>query len=84
MTTTALPFRAAGHQAPPAASNPVLQALVAALLAMDAWFAARRRRADDLQALAQMSDYELRDLGLHRLDTLQQSWPFQSWHPELR
>ncbi len=38
---------------------------------IDALLAARKRRRDDPQALAAMSDYELRDLGLHRLDVPQ-------------
>ena len=50
--------------------HPLIAAAVTALVRLDGWLAARRRRADDLQALAAMSDYELRDLGLHRLDAL--------------
>jgi len=72
MNTTVLRVPGPRHGSP-VATNRIVQALVRALLAVDAWLAARRQRADDLQALAQMSDYELRDLGLHRLDTLSSS-----------
>lgn len=69
---------------PPVATYRIVQALVGALLAVDAWLAARRQRAADLQALAQMSDYELRDLGLHRLDTLSSSSLFAAHEHGMR
>ena len=58
-------------------------ALIGALLAIDAWYAARRRRAEDWRALAQMSDYELRDLGLHRLDATSAGAAFREHHREI-
>lgn len=84
MNTTTLPLAAAGTRTRPVASSRLLQALVGALLALDAWCAARRRRSDDMALLAQMSDYELRDVGLHRLDTLSDGALFQSGRMEMR
>ena len=78
MNTTAFPLRPADAPPRPVASYRAVQALVGALLAVDAWLAARPQRSLDLRTLAQMSDYELRDLGLHRLDTLSASSLFQS------
>lgn len=59
-----------GHPTTASAAHPVLQAGVRALLALDAWLAARSRRDADLQALAGMNDHALRDIGLHPLDAL--------------
>jgi len=47
------------------------QALANVAQHLEAWLARRQRTAADLQTLANMSDYELRDVGLHRLDTLE-------------
>lgn len=83
MNTTVLRVPGA-RLGPPVATNRLVQALVGALLAVDAWLAARRQRAEDLQALARMSDYELRDLGLHRLDTLSSGSLFAAHEHGLR
>jgi len=40
--------------------------LRAAAERLDAWLAARKRAADDLDALAAMSERELRDIGVSR------------------
>ena len=42
------------------------EALHALALRVDAWLAARRRAADDRQALANMSDRDLSDIGVVR------------------
>ena len=45
-------------------------ALVRIAGALDARLAARKAEADSWQALAQLSDRELRDIGLNRFDVL--------------
>ena len=84
MNTTALSLAAASATSRRVASHRLVHALIGALLAVDAWCAARRQRAEDLRALAQMSDYELRDLGLHRLDAMSGGALLESQHREMR
>lgn len=45
------------------------QALYAAAEALDAWLARRRRASEDRDALASMSERELRDIGVSRGST---------------
>jgi uncharacterized protein YjiS (DUF1127 family) len=72
MTTPGIPGAAPADLWRAAASvQSMAHALLRKARLIDALLAARKRRREDLQALAAMSDYELRDLGLHRLDVPQ-------------
>ena len=71
MNTTMHPPIAAANPPRPVQSqfSDAIHALLAIARSIDAWLAARQRAAQDLDALASMSDRELRDIGMNRAST---------------
>jgi len=61
---TAIPHRPVQSQL-----SDAINALHAILRSIEAWLAARHRATQDLDALAGMSDRELRDIGMNRAST---------------
>jgi uncharacterized protein YjiS (DUF1127 family) len=60
---------ASSQSLPPAVFSDAMNALHAFARTLDSWLAQRQRTAQDLDALASMSDRELRDIGMNRAST---------------